>query len=325
VARLSWFFAILIFAALIAVVAQHGEIAEVFRLLRGMRPIWLLAAVSLQGVTYVLAAGIWWLALKRAGEPQPLRSLIVMALAMLFSNQAVPSVGVAGGVLVVEALVKRGTPRPIAMSALLLGLITTYAAIVLALVVTLMWLRQHHVISAGAVAAATAFGVLVAGIVLLALRSRSMAASLQTRLTHWPNVRKIVTAIASAPPGLLRDRPLVFGALAMQLVELAVDAATLGVSLLALGVWAPAGAVFGSFIMASVVSRVAFVPLGLGTFEATAVAMLHVAGVPIEPALAATLIFRGFTLWLPMLPGMWCAHHVLTSPRGPDAAGGERA
>jgi glycosyltransferase 2 family protein len=31
--------------------------------------------------------------------------------------------------------------------------------------------------------------------------------------------------------------------------------------------------------------------------------MLRLFGVPFEAALSATLLFRGFTLWLPLLPG----------------------
>ena len=31
--------------------------------------------------------------------------------------------------------------------------------------------------------------------------------------------------------------------------------------------------------------------------------MLRLFGVPFEAAVSATLLFRGFTLWLPLLPG----------------------
>jgi hypothetical protein len=39
--------------------------------------------------------------------------------------------------------------------------------------------------------------------------------------------------------------------------------------------------------------------------------MLGVLGVPVEAALAATLLLRGFTLWLPMFPDMWLARRAL--------------
>jgi hypothetical protein len=32
---------------------------------------------------------------------------------------------------------------------------------------------------------------------------------------------------------------------------------------------------------------------------------------PMEAALSATVLLRGLTFWLPMLPGVWIAHHEL--------------
>ena len=61
-------------------------------------------------------------------------------------------------------------------------------------------------------------------------------------------------------------------------------------------------------MMASIVVTMRPIPLGLGTFEATAAAMLHALGVPIEAAITATLLLRGFTLWLPLIPGGLLLH-----------------
>jgi len=34
-------------------------------------------------------------------------------------------------------------------------------------------------------------------------------------------------------------------------------------------------------------------------------------GVPLPVALSATLLFRGLSFWLPMLPGVWCSRRVM--------------
>jgi hypothetical protein len=39
--------------------------------------------------------------------------------------------------------------------------------------------------------------------------------------------------------------------------------------------------------------------------------MLSFLDVPIEAALAATLLLRGFTFWIPMLPGIWLARREI--------------
>src|SRR4029079_15403130 len=56
------------------------------------------------------------------------------------------------------------------------------------------------------------------------------------------------------------------------------------------------------------------VPDGLGTFEATSVSMLRMVGIDVAVALSATLLFRGLSFWLPMLPGYWCTHRLLITP-----------
>jgi hypothetical protein len=41
--------------------------------------------------------------------------------------------------------------------------------------------------------------------------------------------------------------------------------------------------------------------------------LLRVLAVPLEAALAATLLLRGLTLWLPMVPGLWLARREVAS------------
>jgi uncharacterized membrane protein YbhN (UPF0104 family) len=43
----------------------------------------------------------------------------------------------------------------------------------------------------------------------------------------------------------------------------------------------------------------------LGVFEAASVVTLKLAGVPVPVALGATLLFRGLSFWIPMLPGLF--------------------
>ena len=66
-----------------------------------------------------------------------------------------------------------------------------------------------------------------------------------------------------------------------------------------------------SFMIASMTATLGPIPLGLGTFEAGCVGMLVLLGVAVEPALAATLLLRGLTFWLPMIPGLWLARHEI--------------
>ena len=68
---------------------------------------------------------------------------------------------------------------------------------------------------------------------------------------------------------------------------------------------------FPSFVVSSIIATLSPIPLGLGVFEASSTGMLSALGIPVEAALTSTLLLRGFTLWLPMLPGLWLAKRQL--------------
>lgn len=58
-----------------------------------------------------------------------------------------------------------------------------------------------------------------------------------------------------------------------------------------------------ALIVGTLATTVSFIPGGVGSFEAGCTATLALAGVPLEAAITGTLLLRGFTLWVPLLPG----------------------
>jgi Mg2+-importing ATPase len=89
----------------------------------------------------------------------------------------------------------------------------------------------------------------------------------------------------------------------LQLTIVALDAGTLWIMLWALGLEVNPAPVFASFMLSTLARTLGVVP-GLGVFEAVSVATLKLIGVQVTAALAATLLFRFFTFWLPMAPGL---------------------
>jgi uncharacterized membrane protein YbhN (UPF0104 family) len=68
-------------------------------------------------------------------------------------------------------------------------------------------------------------------------------------------------------------------------------------------------------MLASVAETVSLIPGGVGTFDAACVGLLNFLEVPLETALAGTLLLRGFTLWLPLLPGLYLLRWSTPRPR----------
>lgn len=307
-----WAFGLLALAAVVLVVMRIGELEHFVELARRAAPLWLLAALVLQALTYVAAAAVWHVALNHAGTPRRFLSLLPLGLAKLFADQAVPSGGLSGVLLVVRALMQRKVPRPFVMAILLVGLISYHAAYVVATLAAVAMLGLFHAVGPAIIGLVSAFLVIAVGIPFGALWLRRLRdGRFRALLARVPRLAGLANDIADAPIHLARDARLLATTTALQLTIFALDAATLYVMLRAIGQEPPPAGVFASFMIASVVAMIGPVPLGLGAFEAASVAALHLVGVELEAALTATLLLRGFTFWLPMLPGLWLAQREL--------------
>ena len=196
------------------------------------------------------------------------------------------------------------------MSALLLGLITMYVALMVCFAVATVWARSLGRLFPLVLAAGVIFLLIASGVTSVVFESKRLSEKWKRRLTAMPVIGTAAKSVITVPTDLI-GRNAIIVATAIQLFEILLDAATLGVCLLAVGSHASVIVVFSSYVIAEVGSRVAIVPGGVGTFEAACVALLHAGRVPFSPALAATLLLRGFTLWLPMVPGLFTAKQAL--------------
>ena len=316
-ARAAWLFGALLLLAVLGVGLHLGELHEVLALLAELRWPWLAAALALQAMTYVCAAGVWQRVLARLGETRPLAGLVPLSLAKLFTDQAMPSGGLSGNILFVHAMRRRGVAAPAAMAALVVSMIGHYLANLLLAALSGLALAQYDLLHPALTALLLAYGafaVLLIGAVWAVASGRGLPRWLPGRRS--PRVARLLDALARTAPGVLRGRVLLaVGPLQAAIVLL--DAATLWVMLWALGQAVAPALVLAAFVCASLVMEMGPIPLGLGSFEATCVTVLGLAGVPLAAALPATVLLRGFTLWLPMLPGLWLTRRELRRTTAP--------
>ncbi len=308
-------FGLVLLAAVIVVVGRLGEARHFAGLVERAQPAWLLLAVFLQTATYVCAAGVWWYVLRRASSPQPLRTLVSLSIGKLLTDQALPSGGITGSALMVRGAARRGTPLPAAMAAVVVGLLTFYAAMIASTAASLVVFWRHHEANA-ALIVMTALLVTVAAVVssILVILVRGRDSRMRAWLARQGPARSLLDSLAQAPRDVIRDRATLSRALVLQLANVVLDAATLQATLAAVGEQVTPSLVFASFVFANIVEIIGIAPGGVGTFEGACVALLHVSGVRLEAALAATLLLRGFTFWLPMLPGTVVVRRELRAP-----------
>lgn len=293
-------------AAALVFAAQHwGDVEKFAELIGKARPIWLLGALALQLLTYLSLSAEWWLVLKRSGSTLPLRTLFPITITKLFADQVVPTAGVSGNVLLVDRLTARGVPRPNAVAAVILAILAYYAsfAVVALAAVAVLWLRGE--ISWPLIVAISIFFLVAAAIPAVTLwLQRKGQDAIPSWLERWSGPREFFEMFGEAPKELVRDPQLIGQLALLNAAVFLLDSATMMLCLLALGTEAPFVAAFVALIIASIVVTIGPIPLGLGSFEAASIGTLRLMGVPFEAALSATLLYRGFALWLPLIGGL---------------------
>lgn len=313
-----WLAGILCLAALVAVVTHAGELRTFVTILQHARPWLLTIAVVLQISTYMSVALCWRAVLADTGQAPPLKKLIRLSIAKLFADQAIPSAGLSGNMLLIERLVASGVRRPVAVAAMAMAIVGYYCAyVVMALaVLLLLWLHKNATILLAS--AVSIFLVVALSIITLVFLLLTRSSDLPRAVKQWKPLRRLSDLLAEVPRGVLGQWPLLLQVTGFSGAVFLADATTLWVILAAIGMPTAFTSAFIAFILASMAVTLGPIPMGLGSFEGVSIGMLRALGVPIEAAATAVLVFRGFTLWLPLLPGMALTRRMFERGKTPD-------
>ncbi|NTU68831.1 MAG: flippase-like domain-containing protein [Chlorobiaceae bacterium] len=282
-------------------------------LLSHLHASWIVLAVVFQFGTYVSLALVWYRGLHHIGVDYPLIKLVPLAIAKLFADQALPSGGISGIAFVVKAFRQRDVSGKLGMAVMLLGILSNYIAYMIVAAASFFFLWRFHDLYRWMVLLAGIFLVVAVFIPALALSLNHWGG--RARMPAWlfrlPFLSGMLHAYAGAPDDLVRKPLMLAEATLFQTAVFLLDAGTLWAMLQALGTPASMLVALPCFVVASIVALLSMLPLGLGSFELTCVALLATLGVPLDKALAATFLLRGFTLWLPMLPGLLVTRNEL--------------
>ena len=320
--RRGWLIGFVVIGALVLLVKNHTEPAQLARIAAHARPAWLLFAVVLQLFTYPCIALTWTYVIHRDGQrAPPLAELVRLSVAELFLDQTIPSGGVSGTVLVVASLKKRGVPQHAAVAAVVASLLGFYLAQIAGVIVAFVVLvAAGHF--GGWEATATTIALVGSLLVPVPLVVALMGAleKLPKRVQRIEAVAQIRDHIADAPRELVFSPSILLVATGLRFAVLVLDGGTLAISVLAIGASAPIVSITAAFVLAYVVGSVTFLPGGLGTFEVACTTLLAGLGVPFAAAAASTLLMRGLSFWLPMLPGVFFTRREVVRGRRITAA-----
>ncbi|MDH6696447.1 YbhN family protein [Streptomyces griseoviridis] len=282
--------------ALVAVVAvrHRSVLAEGFGQLERAEWPWLLAAVGATCLTWVAAA------VTRQGavvERLPRRRLLATQFAAGAANHLLPT-GLGASAVNLRFMTVCGVPLARSSAALALYLLAECVARLALLAALLLAfpgaLRLGALLpeaAAGPLLAAAVGAVVVAGLVLLAVR-RLRTAVLSFLRTALGEAR----SVHARPSRALALWGGSFAFPALQATGLVLVGQALGLPV------SPAGMAV-AYLAATVAVALVPTPGGLGSVEAALVVALVAAGGPAAVATAVVLAFRVITVWLPLLPG----------------------
>jgi undecaprenyl-diphosphatase len=261
---------------------------------------WIVGALGLSALTYVAAA----IALSGSTtERLPLAPNVGVQLATSFVGVAAP-----GGAFVLAGrfLQRRGLDAARASAAIA---VDTVAGVVVHLILTGLFIALAGTsgLKTFSLPSLSTIGIFAAGLVAAVLLAFVVPKIRELAREHLlPAVQRAaggVRGVAQRPSKMVE---LFGGSVGITLGYVFA----LEMSVLALGGGPSFTSVALVYLVGSVVSSVAPTPGGIGAVEATLIAGLTSAGMTSATAIAAVLLFRLATFWLPLLPG-WGALAVL--------------
>jgi uncharacterized protein (TIRG00374 family) len=204
---------------------------------------------------------------------------------------------------------------------MIVNLLGSYIAFAGSVIASMIFLWALHDLTAPVIVITAIFGAITACIptgLIVIVRHRARFVDwyqnrAPRRLQRFPGLRTIVPELSEMDAEIVREPRLMAKVAAYELAIILLDSGTLWVLLMAIGVHVHAGRAFVAFVIALTAGTVSITPGGLATFEAACVAMLTTLGVGTEAALTGTLLLRGFTFWLPMVPGFWLVRKELAA------------
>ena len=308
---LAWLIGLAALSSVIVLVTHFSQEKAIARMFERAQPGWLGLALALQSLTYFSEAQIWRGLIRKAGGRLSSRLALQLSLAKLFIDQTLPSGGISGALFVVEELISRGIRRAAALAGIAVATFSYYGAYVACLSVAVTVAAVHHSLHSSLLWVVVTFVVASAtlcALLIYILRRRPLP--FESTLTRVPVIRRTMEELHSADWQLVRDGGLLGKAMGWQAAIFALDYGTLWLCLLATGIVADPAAIFASYIFSSLFRSLAILPGGLGVFEAASVLTLRAAGVSVAEGLTATLLFRGLSFWLPLVPGLLAAARV---------------
>jgi uncharacterized protein (TIRG00374 family) len=163
----------------------------------------------------------------------------------------------------------------------------------------------NHFLNASLIYLAVIFSFVTSVILIVSgyVWFRASRNALPPFLVRFRTLHAFLSAVHNLPRGALFRAEMLGPAIVLSAMIFVLDSLTLWIVLHALGLHLSFSLAFASYVVSAAAATLLPVPGGIGVFEGGVTVMLNLFGLGVAPALGAAIVFRGFTYWLPMIPG----------------------
>jgi len=305
-----------VLAIIVVYLAIHyfSKFAAIEKLLLQMNPMWLLAAIFTQLVTYVFNALILKSFLSK--EKLSLYLLSKISVVIMFVNQALPTGGISGNGYIFNQLLKMKVPKSKALTALILESVCYYIAMFSLIVIFYSWYFFHsNHVNAGITSTAITgviFYIVLCSVVLVISNHAAIAWILQ-KLRRFKKISNYIekakmSELYQQEEGtvdmFIKHKNGVGLSILLQLGILFADMLTILAILKGFHASLPFPMMMLGLVMSLVVGALPISPGSLIVYESAMTYFFTVLGLPVHEALVVTLLFRFLTFWLPIPFGL---------------------
>ncbi|MCG8346621.1 MAG: flippase-like domain-containing protein [Chloroflexales bacterium] len=314
--------ALISFGILVLALINHHKIIEAFGILKQARPMWLIVALIITILGYIISSQVFRIVLRSLGYRLGALRLWATTLVAIVISQSVPAGGLGSYAFLVGKFNRHGVPSGQAALIASLEALSYVTAMLMIFSFSLLYLTTHRIVTGESSYLAALVAVLVIGGAVFVL-SRSVPTltgwllSIKNALARvfrssWGDewVHRVVGELArgrSLVAGRRRDVALLIG---IQLTALSFHSLAMLVVLYSLGVSVSFLIVLTAFGIALITSTFNVLPGGGGTVEVALVAVLVKLGTG-EAALPAAIIFRLLNFWLFAPVAAVCYHWLM--------------
>jgi len=313
---------ILILGMIYYLARNYGTLEKTLNVTLSQSLRFLVLAFVFSVLAYIFKAMMNREVFNRMGIKRGLSEMAFLQMSALAVNVVVPSAGLSVGLMFAEDANKRGESKAAAITAVIVSLLLDYIAIAIFLLIAIGYLTSVGSLSWPVVIPALLFLALAIGLfvlIWLSGKNQSLLRRLLNRVKKLINlvlvkfgrkkvgvgngIDQFIVELENAYHVIRTDRGSLYRAMGYILISHLMYLAVLYVLFISVGITPLYRVLISGYAIGLMLIVISPTPSGVGIVEgsmAIAYASMGIAG---AAAATVTLVFRGFSFWLPLLIG----------------------